>query len=121
MWKTERSSSLLSAAPIGTLGMGKASALCNELWAGHSLGPGDLTFRADKAPADVDVLVVAAAPAGSEVVGADDAVGGQDHGAGGQAEVVGVIRDRTPHAAHQATWHRQPHRQPLQDHHSFLL
>lgn len=68
-----------------------------------------LTFRADKAPADVDMLVVAAAPARSEVVGADDAVGGQDHGAGSEAEVVGVIRDRTPHAAHQATWHHDSH------------
>lgn len=69
------------------------------------------------------MLVVAAAPARSEVVGADDAVGGQDHGAGGKAEVVGVIRDRAPHTAHQATWHPTATTQSasLQDHHSFLL
>lgn len=61
-----------------------------------------LTFRADKAPADIDVLVVAAAPSCSEVVGADDAVGGEHHGASSEAEVVGVVRNGTPHTAHQA-------------------
>lgn len=65
-----------------------------------------LTFRADKAPADVDVLMVAAAPPCSEVIGADDTVGGEDHRASSKAEVIGMVRDRTSHTAHQATCHR---------------
>lgn len=66
-----------------------------------------LTFRADEAPADVDVLMVAAAPPCSEVIGADDAVGGEDHRASSKAEVVGVVGNWAPHAAHQATWHQK--------------
>lgn len=67
------------------------------------------------------MLVVAAAPACSEVVGADDAVGGQDHGAGGEAEIIGVIRDRTPHTAHQATCHQTATAQSASLSYSFLL
>lgn len=50
--------------------------------------------------------MVAAAPPCSEVVGADDAVGGEDHGASSEAEVIGVVRYWAPHAAHQAACHQ---------------
>jgi len=98
----------LSAVLTGTLWMGKASACSNDFLSGALFGDGGsstgcLTFRADKAPADVDVLVVAAASPCSEVIGADDAVGGEDHGPSGEAEVIGVVRNGTPHTAHQAT------------------
>lgn len=50
--------------------------------------------------------MVATAPPCSEVIGADDAVGGEDHGSSSKAEVVGVVCNRTPHTAHQATYHQ---------------
>lgn len=61
------------------------------------------TFRADEAPANVDVLMVAAALARSEVIRAQEAVVGQDDAAGSHAVVVGMVGDRAAHTACQAT------------------
>ena len=66
------------------------------------LGP-VLTFGADEAPADVDVLVVLAALARREVVGTEEAVVGQHQAARGHAVVVGVVGHGAAHAAGQAT------------------
>lgn len=61
------------------------------------------TFSADEAPADVDVFVVLNAPARNKVVGADDAVVGEDDAARRHAQVCGVIGYRTANAPHQTT------------------
>lgn len=61
------------------------------------------TFGADEAPADVDVFVVLDAPPRGEVVWTDDAVVGEDHAAGGHAQVVGVVGYGAANAANQAT------------------
>ena len=62
-----------------------------------------LTLWADEAPADINVLVVAAALAGHKVVGTQEAVGRQGDASSGHAEVVGMISNRAPHTAGQMT------------------
>lgn len=66
--------------------------------------PHPFTFGTHKAPADIDMGVVALPLHGSEVVGAHDAVGGNDGASRGNANVPGVVRDRTAHAAHHLPW-----------------
>lgn len=63
--------------------------------------PKNGTFGADEAPADINVLMVLDATTGSEVVGADDAVVGEDNAARCHAQICSMIGDRTAHAAHQ--------------------
>lgn len=63
------------------------------------LPPQPFTFGAYKAPADIDVGMVAFPLHGSEVVGADDAVGGDDGASCGDANVPGVVRDGAADAA----------------------
>lgn len=62
------------------------------------------TFRADEAPADVDVLVVLAAFARSEVIGTQEAVVCQHHAASCHAVVIGVICHWAADAPSQAAW-----------------
>lgn len=61
------------------------------------------TFRADEAPADIDVFVVLDATTGSEMVGTNDAVVGEDNAACRHAEVRSMIGYRTAHASYQTT------------------
>lgn len=72
------------------------------------------TLCADEAPADVDVLVVLDAAAGGEVVGADDAVVGEDNAARCHAEVRGVIGHWTANAPHQTTCRREQGREQME-------
>lgn len=61
------------------------------------------TFRADEAPADVDVAVVTVALLGIEVVGADDGVVGDHLAACSHAQISHVVCHRTAHASHHFT------------------
>lgn len=70
------------------------------------------TFGAHKAPADIDMGVVALPLHGSEVVGADDAVGGDDGASRRDANVAGVVRDGAAHAAHHLPCKAPTHRSP---------
>lgn len=67
------------------------------------LKPRPLTFRANEAPADVDVFVITAALPWREVVGTDDAVSGQDDAAGRDAVIASVVRDGASNAVDQST------------------
>lgn len=60
--------------------------------------------------------VVALSLHGSEVVGADDAVGGDDGAPRGDANVPGVVRDRAAHAAHHLPCRAQHPRLTLGQH-----
>lgn len=60
------------------------------------------TFRTHKTPADVDVFMVFATFAWSEVVGAQEAVIGQWDAAGSHTVVIGVVGHRAADAAGQA-------------------
>lgn len=62
------------------------------------------TFRADKAPAHVDVFVVLAALAGSEVVWAEETVVCQHQAACCHTVVIGMIGHRAAHATSQPTY-----------------
>lgn len=66
--------------------------------------PQNGTFGADEAPADINVFMVLDATSGSEVVGADDAVVGEDNAARCHAQICSMIGDRTAHTAHQAAY-----------------
>lgn len=59
------------------------------------------TFGADKAPADVDVLMVLAAFAGREVVGTEETVVCQHQAACCHAVVIGMIGHRAANAPSQ--------------------
>ncbi len=60
------------------------------------------TFRTHKTPADIDVFMVFATFAWSEVVGAQEAVIGQWDAAGSHTVVIGVVGHRAADAAGQA-------------------
>lgn len=59
------------------------------------------TFGADKAPADVDMTVVAVTLLSVEVVGADDGSVGDHLASCSHTQVTHVVRDRAAQAAHQ--------------------
>lgn len=62
-----------------------------------------LTFRADEAPANVDVFMVLTALAGSEVVWTEETVVCKHHAACCHAIVIGMIGHRAAHTPSQAT------------------
>lgn len=64
----------------------------------------ELTFGADKAPADVYMFMVLDTPAGSEVVGTYNTVVGEDDAACCHAEVCCVIGYGTANAPHQTAY-----------------
>lgn len=59
------------------------------------------TFRTHKTPADVNVFVVFAPFAWSEVIGAQEAVIGQRNAAGSHTVVIGMVGHRAAHTAGQ--------------------
>lgn len=58
------------------------------------------TFGADKAPADVDMAVVAVGLLGTEVVGADNGAAGDHLAACRHAQVPHVVRHGTAQTTH---------------------
>lgn len=63
----------------------------------------NLTLRANKAPANVDVFVVLAAFARSEVVWTEETVVGQHQTACCHTVVIGMISHRAAHTSSQST------------------
>lgn len=63
-----------------------------------------LTFRADEAPAHIDVLMVLAALARSEVVRTQETVVGQHQAARCHTVVISVIGHRAAHTSSQSTY-----------------
>lgn len=59
------------------------------------------TFRTHKTPADVNVFMVFAPFAWSEVIGAQEAVIGQWNAAGSHTVVTGMVSHRAAHTAGQ--------------------
>lgn len=70
-----------------------------------------LTLRAHEAPANVDVFVVFAALAGSEVVWTEEAVVCQHQAACGHTVVVGMIGHRAAYTSGQPTYDKNTEEQ----------
>lgn len=75
----------------------------------YSCSAGGETFRADEAPADIDVLMVLAAFAGDEMVWTQEAVVGQRNTASSHAVVICMVSHWTTHTAGQTTYNKHRH------------
>lgn len=83
--------------------IGRKSSILTKARLQTRLKPWRLTFRANEAPANVDVFVIAAALPWREVVGTDNGVSGQDDAAGRDAVITCVVRNGAPYAVDQST------------------